>query len=177
MKSLDILTWLFPILFMFQDFEEIIMINPWKKRYEKYINEMKGKSKYIPYPFNGTTAAFSIAVFLEFIFITVVCAFSYIYNNYIIWLGLFIGFVLHLFGHIFLSIKFKKYVPGITTSLILIPICILLLKQSKIFSLLCFKSILVSIVISSIIILCALYLLHKLVKRFDLWLISYSKNI
>lgn len=174
MKFLNTLIWLFPILFMFQDFEEIIMINPWKKKYAQYIDSMKKKGKYVPYPFIGTTASFSIGVLIEFVVINAVCIFSSLFDNYIVWTGLFIGFTLHLFAHIFLCLKFKKYVPGITTSIILIPICILLLYKCEIFSLFTFKDLLISIISATLLVLAIVYILHKLVKHFDVWLKNYS---
>lgn len=176
MKELNALIWLFPILFMFQDFEEIIMINPWKKKNEKYIHQMKEKNKYIPYPFTGSTASFSIGVLVEFIIINIVCLASYVTENYIILIGLFMGFFLHLFVHIFLSIRFKKYVPGITTSIIEIPICIFLLYKSEIFSLFTMKDLGISIISASLIVLFTVYILHRLVRNFNLWLQNYSMN-
>lgn len=177
MKFLYALIWSFPVLFMFQDFEEIIMVNSWKKRNEQYIKDMKQKNKYIPYPFTSSTASFSIGVLIEFIVINLVCLFSYLTDNYIVWMGLFMGFVLHLFAHIILSIKFKKYVPGITTSIILIPICIFLLYKSNIFVLFNLKELIISIISASLIILAVIYILHKLMNNFDLWLKKYEGNL
>lgn len=174
MKFFYTIIWLFPILFMFQDFEEIIMINVWKKRNKHYILRLKEKNRYVPYPFDGSTASFSVAVLIEFIIIFLVCIFSCIFNNYIVWMGLFIGFIVHLFAHIWLNIKFCKYVPGTITSVILIPICIYLLYKSNILALFSVRDIILSIVSACLIILIEVYTLHKLINKFDLWLEKYA---
>lgn len=177
MKFFYAVIWLFPVLFMFQDFEEIIMINSWKKKNEKYICSLKEKNKYVPYPFDGSTASFSIGVLIEFIIIFLVCLFSYIFDNYIVWMGLFMGFVVHLFAHIWINIKFERYVPGVVTSVILIPICLYILYRSEIFSLFNAVSIGASIASACLIVLTTIYILHKLVKKFDLWLNKYSMSL
>jgi len=62
MKLFQIIIWLFPIMFMIHDFEEIVMLKAYQKRNEAYIQTLKTKGKYIPFGFEGTTPVFSIAV-------------------------------------------------------------------------------------------------------------------
>ena len=121
MKALFMNIWLFPILFMLHDFEEILIVNAWQRKNKQYIEGRKGK--YIPFNFKGSTAAFSVGIAEEFVIISVVVVLSCLFNSYVVWFGLFIAFIIHLFLHIFMSISFKKYVPGVVTSILFIPPC------------------------------------------------------
>ncbi len=121
MKELFMNIWLFPIIFMIHDFEEILMVNAWQQKNKQYIEDRKGK--YIPFNFEASTAAFSIGVAEEFVIISIAAIISNLLNSYIIWFGLFIAFIIHLFLHAFMCINFKKYVPGVVTSIIFIPLC------------------------------------------------------
>ena len=106
MKTLFIIIWLFPILFMIHDFEEIVMVYAWQQKNKQYIQSRK--DKYIPFKFKASTSAFSIAVAEEFVIISIVTIISCLLNNYVIWFGLFIAFIIHFFLHIFMCISFKK---------------------------------------------------------------------
>ncbi|MDT8719218.1 HXXEE domain-containing protein [Clostridium sp. 19966] len=44
-----IFIWIFPVIFILHDFEEIIMITAWKQRNKKYIESLK--IKHIPIDF------------------------------------------------------------------------------------------------------------------------------
>ncbi|AGK95508.1 HXXEE domain-containing protein [Clostridium pasteurianum] len=174
MKTLTIIIWLFPILFMIHDFEEIIMINPWKKRNREYIEEIKNKR--IPFEFNASTAAFAIAVAEEFLIISIVTLISYVIYSYAIWYGLFIAFTLHLIFHLFQWLRFKKYVPSTITSVLFIPICFYMIYKFNI--LLHYNSVtlFLYILIASIIMIINLYFLHRGMKKFDYWLKQFSTN-
>ncbi|WP_442871698.1 HXXEE domain-containing protein [Anaerocolumna sp. MB42-C2] len=61
----------------------------------------------------------SIAVGVEFLGFSLISLFSGIFQGYFLWYGAYIGLILHyVLIHIFLSIRFKGYVPGILTSVI-----------------------------------------------------------
>lgn len=179
MRELFMIIWLFPVLFMIHDFEEIIMINVWQQRNKQYIQNIK--NKYIPYDFSVSTEAFSIGVAEEFFIISIVTIISYLLNNYIVWIGLFIAFVLHFFFHIFMCINLKKYVPGVLTSIIFIlPSCFMLYRINSLLDY-HITMILFSALIGTLIMMVNIYTLHKAMKKFDYWLKRYStrstKNI
>ena len=77
MISRDVVIWSFPILFMFQDFEEIILVKAWRKRYAKYLEEKRAHHEYEPYKISGGTATMTICVLFEFTVITIVCTYYY----------------------------------------------------------------------------------------------------
>ncbi|WP_026881695.1 HXXEE domain-containing protein [Clostridium akagii] len=174
MKILFMYIWLFPILFMIHDFEEIFMVNAWQQKNKHYIESRK--DKYIPYNFKASTAAFSIGVDIEFALISIVTIISYLLNSYVIWFGLFIAFVVHLFLHIIMCINFKGYVPGVITGTIVIPVSCFMIY--RIYILLNFNMIifLFSILIGTLFMLGMIYVLHKATKKFNYWLERYNTS-
>lgn len=176
MKALFIIIWFLPVLFMIHEFEEIIMINIWQKRNKQYIDHMKNQGKKAPFDFKGSTASFSIGILEEFLIIFVITILSYLFNNYMLWYGLFIAITFHFFVHIFLCIGFKKYVPGITTTLILTPIfCFMIYKLNVILQYSIVTSIFSILVVTALMLL-NLYLIHKSVSKCAFLLNKYSNN-
>lgn len=93
-----------------------------------------------------------------------------------LWYGLFIAITFHFFVHIFLCIGFKKYVPGITTTLILTPIfCFMIYKLNVILQYSIVTSIFSILVVTALMLL-NLYLIHKSVSKCAFLLNKYSNN-
>lgn len=175
MKIFSMIIWLFPILFMIHDFEEIIFIRAWQEKNKKDIQSKMNKK--LPFEFEASTAAFSIAVAEEFIIISAVTIISYVINNYVLWFGLFVAFTIHLLFHVLKCISLKKYVPSVITSLIFLPICCFLIY--KFYMLMQYNNltILFSIIICTIIMVLNILILHKAMKKFDYLLIRYESMI
>lgn len=97
-------------------------------------------------------------------------------NSYIIWFGLFAAFVIHLFIHVFMFISFKRYVPGVITSIFFIPLCCIIIY--KVNNLLNYNITILSfsILIGILLLLGLIYLLHKAIKRFNSCIEKYSNN-
>jgi hypothetical protein len=157
---------------MIQDFEEIIMVNAWQQKNKIYIQGRK--DKYVPYNFKASTAAFSIGVAVEFVIIVIVTIISYLLNSYVIWFGLFIAFIIHLFLHVLVCINFKNYVPGVITSTILIPLCCFMVYRINILLHYNITTLLFSALICTLLMMGNIYILHKTTKKFNYWLERYS---
>ncbi|MDC9367331.1 HXXEE domain-containing protein, partial [Clostridioides difficile] len=123
--------WLFPLLFIFHDMEEIIGFGIWLKKNKSMLDKK--------YPFiskvyeNYSTEGMAFAVFEEFIFCIIFCILTVITENqyvYLLWLGSFIAYTLHLVIHIGQSIIIRKYIPSLITSIICLPISILCISKS-----------------------------------------------
>ncbi|MDE7422980.1 MAG: HXXEE domain-containing protein [Lachnospiraceae bacterium] len=122
--------WLFPIIFIFHDMEEIIGFGIWLQKNTKMLAEK--------YPFvlktynNFSTEGFDLAVFEELI---VCIAFSALalYTNTeffrLLWLGGFIACTLHFIIHIGQSIIIRQYIPSLITSIICLPISIWIISE------------------------------------------------
>ena len=126
MNDIKILVWLFPILFTFHDFEEIIFMQLWISKNRSYLYErFPGLSRrLLPHFDSISTSSFALGVWEEFILVSIVTVISYITDSYNMWIGLFISFTLHLIVHCLQALIIRKYVPAVATSIICLPACI-----------------------------------------------------
>lgn len=125
MNELKWFVWLFPLLFIVHDMEEIVMAKAWcKKGFKQYIH--------LPLtPFGGTknTAGFSIGVYEELILWIFATMLGNITGFYGLWYGLLVANIVHLIllHIILLPLSYRHYVPGeITAWLTVIPCCYIL---------------------------------------------------
>ena len=118
---------LLPIIFIFHDMEEIIGFgwffrkNPWLfDRFPKVMNNYRG----------FTNEGFAIGVYEEFIPFFGISLLAYYFPGkilYALWVGIFLSLVGHFFIHIGHTIYIRKYIPCFITSLICLPLSILIL--------------------------------------------------
>ena len=162
--------WILPLIFIFHDLEEIIMVPIWKKRNSTFISKLK-------HPFFGNTnngSAFSICVLEEFIILIIISLFCFLNKNIYLYLSFLIGYGLHSFMHFKMCFQFKGYVPGIITILLELPLIIYLVIH---YAKLCKNSfiLLTYICISIIIIYMNLYIMHRLMHNIELKINNYEK--
>jgi hypothetical protein len=176
--NLDIIVSLLPIVFIFHDLEEIIMMKPWITRNKKFL--LQKFPKFAPKIINQyeqlSTSAFAFMVFILFILVSAISIFTIFSKEYYLWIGLFIVFTLHLLIHVVQFIVIRKYIPVIITSflsLIYSYYAINFLIEIKIWNIT-----LVIINTFIIIILTGLLfiLLQKLALRFESWLTKFSSS-
>ncbi len=176
MNNIEVIIWLFPILFIFHDFEEIIFMKVWISKNKPYLcDRFPTLSKKLLSHFdNITTASFAFGVAEEFILISIITVISYMMNWYSLWIGLFIAFTLHLLIHCFQALIVRKYVPAIVTSVICLPICIYIIKQIiQVFTL---NTIILYSVLGFIVMVVNLVVIHKAMDIFSKWLARYGQQ-
>ena len=118
--TIETLIWLFPIMFMIHELEEIIFMKPWIKKNAATIQKR--------FPFIGrrfrkatkdfSTRKFALIVAEEFIIISAVTVVSMQWGFINMFTGMLIAYSLHLFIHIVQFIIYRRYIPTIVTSLI-----------------------------------------------------------
>lgn len=152
--NVQTLIWLFPILFIIHDFEEIILVEKWlhnnrKKIYKRLPPKIADR---IVKQFSMTTAQFAAAVIVIFLFVSAatVSAIQYLYNgtswNLYFFIAVTLVFFIHAFTHIGQTIIFRSIVPGtITSVIIIIPYSILLYRSLLIEEIVTWKMILISL--------------------------------
>lgn len=176
MNDIKVMVWLFPILFIFHDFEEIIFMQSWVSKNRCYLCERFPtlSKRLLPHFDNITTSSFAFGVAEEFILISIITVVSYVTNWYILWVGLFIAFTLHLVIHCFQALIVRKYVPAIITSVICLPICIYIIKHIiKLFPL---DTVALYSILSFIIMVVNLIFIHKGMDVFSKWLAQYEQQ-
>ena len=122
---------LLPILFIFHDMEEIIGFG-WFFKNNPEIFERFPKITAVYRGF--TTAGMALAVYEEFIPFFGISLIAYYFENdvlYTIWLGLLISLTAHFIVHIGQSIYIRKYIPSLITSVVCLPISVVILIKSS----------------------------------------------
>lgn len=126
MDTLTLIICLFPIVFMFHDFEEIIFFKPWINKNNAYLRERfpRLSKKFLPHFELLSTSGFALAVAEEFVLLSFITYGSIYFDNYYLWIAAFMGFFIHLIMHVVQWIILRRYVPVIVTSLISLPYCV-----------------------------------------------------
>lgn len=167
--------WLFPILFIFHDFEEIIFMRAWINKNRSFLGERFPKlaQRMLAHFDHITTSAFALGVAEEFVLISLITIISAVTNSYGLWIGSFIAFTIHLVIHCLQALIVRKYVPVLITSLICLPICLYIINQFLLampimtilgYSILCFIVMVINIII-----------LFKLMAIFGKWIAQYEQ--
>lgn len=174
MNNLQVIIWLFPILFMFHDFEEIIFMRAWISKNKSYLCERFPvlSKKLLPHFDNITTSAFALGVAEEFILISVITVVTHITHWYDLWIGTFIAFTLHLFIHCVQVIIVRKYIPVIVTSVICLPICIYIIMQ--VIQITTLNTIILYSILCFIIMIINISVVHKSMAIFGKWIAQYE---
>lgn len=118
--STQTLVWLFIVVFVLHDLEEIIWVEAWIKKNKSHVIHTVPKrfKKPLNKMFNITSGQFAFAVLLEFI---VFIPFTYIaaeHEKFFIFLSFNSLFLLHVFTHLGQSLYLKMYTPGVISAVI-----------------------------------------------------------
>lgn len=168
--------WMFPLLFIFHDMEEIIGLVPWIHFNETLLAQ---KVPTILKIHKGvTTKGFALAVFEEFILVLSITLLTYFTQSRVfelIWLGGFVAFALHLLLHIGQSILLRKYIPALITSILCFPVSAYLITDIvHLWRVSTSEFFLFSLVGSGIVIINLLFALW-LGKKYSVWLVHKNE--
>ena len=166
--------WMFPLLFIFHDMEEIIGLAPWIRLNETLLTQ---KVPAILKIHKGiTTEGFALAVFEEFILVLSITLLAYFTQSRaleLVWLGGFVAFALHLLLHIGQAIFLGKYIPALITSVLCFPISAYLITDVvHLWRVSTSEFFLFSLVGSGIVVINLLFALW-LGKKYSAWLAHY----
>ncbi len=163
---MNYIIWLFPILFLIHELEEILGFEKWyaknKNKLNKYPKIGRRVNKIFRY---FSTKGMLFAIFEQLILCLLVCFLATKFNLYVLWLAAFIGYTIHLVIHVFQAIILKVYIPAFITSVIEIPICFYLIYvvfeqfDFLFYEVLCYS------VLAVIIIVVNLWCVHKIMKK------------
>lgn len=166
--------WLFPLLFIFHDMEEIIGFIPWLNHNQKFLRE---KYPAIIRQYGQTTSeGFALAVLEELLLCVFICIISLLTSWYGLWIGGFIGCAFHFLIHIGQSIVIRKYVPCLITSIIALPVSVYAIYKSIILLEYSFYQVLFYSFIGISVIAFNLALAHMLMRSFSKYLKRYGNE-
>ena len=121
----------FPLLFVFHDLEEIIGMRNFVSRNAEMLQSQ--------FPFlykrhkDISTESCALAVMEELVVFTAIALAAMFWDNsfyWSIWFGAFAGLTAHYAVHILQAIVIRKYIPAVLTSIICLPVSILILRHS-----------------------------------------------
>ncbi|MEB3101349.1 HXXEE domain-containing protein [Ferviditalea candida] len=120
--SVNSLIWLFLVVFMIHDFEEIIFVEPWiKKNFNQIINKVPERITIILSEYSTVTSSqFAVAVFVEFVLFTVITYLAAEQGSYIFFIGFNAILLIHVFTHFAQTLYLRMYTPGVITALLII---------------------------------------------------------
>jgi len=179
MDSIGFYVWLFPILFMIHEFEEIFLAEAWYARSKEKIHALWPKR--IPFGLNRVdqfaSASIGFGIFVEFIEFVLICLLCVIFNNYLAWFGLYITFIFHFFiPHLKDVIKFKGYEPGIiSAAVVLIPSIWVIIAANNLLQYPWWTILLVAVVMYFVSGLILFRNLYGAMVRFSQFLVRFSK--
>ena len=158
------LVWIFPILFIFHDMEEIIGFGLWLTKNRAFLDNKYPKisNTYKPYSTEGMAAA----VMEELVLYLVICFISRFTGFYGLWLGGFVAYTVHLIIHIGQSIVIQKYIPACITSLICIPVSVWVIVRSITLLSYSISGVIVYSLIGIVVIAANLKIAHKIIHIF-----------
>lgn len=133
MEYFDYIVWLLPLLFVVHDGEELVGMGRWLGNNADLL-KAKAPKFYESYK-NYSVKGMLVAVLEELVLCLAVCvavAFSGSEISILLWWGTFSAYAIHLIVHIAQCVFLRKYVPCVLTSVICLPISVLLLYQSAV---------------------------------------------
>lgn len=166
MNELELIICLFPIVFMFHEFEEIIGFKRWFSKNGSWLEkEFPKLARQITHLKQLSVPAFTIAVLEEFIIISALSVLALFSQVYYFWITAFTVFAFHILLHIIQWVMIRKYIPVVITSLLSIPY--VAWGLNLIFTEFSLKIITICFIIGFPIAALNLFFIHKLALRYD----------
>lgn len=122
----------FPLAFILHDAEEVVVQHRWMLRHQDGLAEKFPKLiPVIHHLLRLGTKEFALAALEELLILLLATCYVLLQGKYSteLWSALFLAFSLHLLIHFFQSLLVRGYVPGLITSLMLLPYCYLGLQS------------------------------------------------
>ena len=114
----------FPIAFLVHDMEEILVQHKWMSAHkEDLLRKFPRLQPMILHLSSLNAKAFTIAVIEELVLLLLATTYYYVGGPYAmeVWTALFVAFSIHLAVHVGQGIIIRGYVPGLITSILLLP--------------------------------------------------------
>lgn len=165
--SIQSLIWLFIVIFVLHDLEEIIWVESWtKKNRKQVVNKVPtGIKNQLNKMLNITSGQFAVAVLLEFIIFIPITFIAAEHGKFFMFISINSLFLLHVLTHVGQSLYLRMYTPGVVSAVIFVfPYTLYLFTRLIKEELITWESILLSIPVGFLIIPIVL-LGHELGKR------------
>jgi hypothetical protein len=168
----ETIMWLFPVVFMIHDFEEIIMFKPWVEKNAEFLRDRFPRlaARLLPHMAGLSTSAFALAVAVMFSIITTVTLIAVEFGLYALWAGAVIGYFIHLVIHVSQFVVVRRYVPVVITSFVTAPYCVWALVAVNARHTLPQTETLIWSVAALVVMVVGVALAHRIAGGFNRWL-------
>lgn len=168
----ETLMWLFPVVFMLHDFEEIIMMRAWVEHNAQQLQTRFPSlaSRMLPYFEKLSTPAFALMVAEEFALLSAITYETVEWELYSVWAGILVAFLAHLIMHIAQFAAYRRYTPAIITSSLASVYCIGALYSLNAHGRLVWPTVSLWALVALLVLVANLAFMHILAVRFDRYL-------
>jgi hypothetical protein len=118
--NIQILMMMFPVVFMFHDFEELCFLESWIKRNADSLRNKFAGNNWLKLE-GYSTSALGIGIMMMFLFVSLTSILSVIFSWYVLFAAAMIVFTLHNLFHIIQPIMLRRYIPAMGSAIITIP--------------------------------------------------------
>lgn len=118
--NIQILMMIFPVVFMFHDFEELCFLESWIRRNADSIRDQRTGKIWIRLE-GYSTSALGITIMMMFLFVSFTSILSAILNLYSLFAAAMLVFTVHNLFHIVQPILLKRYIPAMGSAIITLP--------------------------------------------------------
>src|SRR6266498_2818787 len=118
--NIQTLMMMFPVVFMFHDFEEFCFLENWIRKNADFLRTRFVGKNWLKLE-GYSTAALGLTILLMFLFVSLTSILSVIFNWYTLFAAAMIVFTLHNLVHIIQPILLRRYVPAMGTAIITLP--------------------------------------------------------
>src|SRR6266498_3312040 len=126
--NIQTLMMLFPVVFMFHDFEELCFLESWIRKNADYLrNTFIGKNWLTLEGYS--TSAIGIGIMMMFLFVSATSILSVMFNLYALFFAAMIVFAIHNLFHIVQPILLRRYIPAMGSSIITLPYSLYVLSS------------------------------------------------
>jgi len=138
--NIQILMMMFPVVFMFHDFEELCFLESWIRKNADSLRDKFIAKNWLQYE-GYSTAALGITIMMMFLFVSLTSILSVIFNLYALFAAAMIVFTLHNLVHIIQPILLRRYIPAMGSSIITIPYALYVLQYMNRLNLLIWRDV------------------------------------
>lgn len=168
----DILLFLIVILFLIHEFEEMIMVSPWVRRQLQSGSTRTQRHYFVRRFAKASQAVPVLMIGIETLILSAITIISLGTGYTALMIGFLILYTLHLFAHISEWFVYRCYTPSLITSILTLPLCLIVGYALFLVS----QATFISIVISTIIMLVLFALNFALLGFLEPKAIQWFKN-
>ena len=110
--STESIMWLFPIVFMIHEFEEIIFLPRWLRRNRLFISKNPQMADNLD-SWDLSTTAFAAVVLDEYILLAAITLVCVEYRMYSLFAAVTIGYLIHVCIHVGQALFLQRYIPAV----------------------------------------------------------------